>query len=132
MATKRKTTKNTETQAVAVNEAIEQPVGPDLGPDPEIEIPTNIMPTPVEIKTSTKKPKFKTGDIVFISKEADVDLNGFKLFPQYKKYTYTVEAYDAISDVYTLRRLNLSLRLPTRLILAPNERAHDPLHRRQF
>lgn len=83
-------------------------------------------------KEEVKTPKFKTGDIVFISKEADVDLNGFKLFPQYKKYTYTVEAYDEISDVYTLRRLNLSLRLPTRLILAPNERAHDPLHRRQF
>lgn len=84
-----------------------------------------------EVK-EVKTPKFKTGDIVFISKDADVDLNGFKLFPQYKKYTYTVEAYDEISDVYTLRRLNLSLRLPTRLILAPNERAHDPLHRRQF
>ena len=84
------------------------------------------------VKKEVKTPKFKIGDIVFISNEADVDLNGFKLFPQYKKYTYTVEAYDAISDVYTLRRLNLSLRLPTRLVLAPNERAHDPLHRRQF
>lgn len=132
MAAKRKTTKKTETQEIAVNEAIEQPVGPDLGPDPEIEISTNIVPTPAEIKTPTKTPKFKTGDIVFISKDADTDLNGFKLFPQYKKCMYTVEAYNEISDVYTLRRLNLSLRLPAHLILAPDERAHDSLHRRQF
>lgn len=142
MAGKRKT----KTQEVAVSEAIERPVGPDLGPAPEIEISTNIVPTPAEVeemkeeektvakkqKTETKTPKFKTGDIVFISKDADTDLNGFKLFPQYKKCMYTVEAYDEISDVYTLRRLNLSLRLPAHLILAPDERAHDSLHRRQF
>lgn len=79
-----------------------------------------------------EEPKFKMGDIVFISKEADADLNGFKLFPQYKKYTYTVEAYDAKSDVYTLRRLNLSLKLKGELILAPNERAHDALNKKQF
>jgi hypothetical protein len=85
-------------------------------------------------KTEEKKEtqKFSMGDIVFISKEADTDLNGFKLFPQYKKYTYTVEAYDAKSGVYTLRRLNLSLNLPESLILAPDERAHDSLHRTQF
>ena len=83
-------------------------------------------------KKVAKTPKFKIGDIAFISKDADSDLNGFKLFPQYKKYTYTVEAYDEKSGVYTLRRLNLSLRLPEELILAPEERAHDPLHRRQF
>lgn len=146
MAGKRKNTKKTETQevtAVAVNEATEQSVGPDLGPDPEVEIPTNIVPTPAEMekieekitkkqKTETKKQKFNTGDIVFISKKAEADLNGFKLFPQYKKYAYTVEAYDQISGVYTLRRLNLSLRLPEVLILAPDERAHDSLNRRQF
>ena len=72
------------------------------------------------------------GSIVFVSKDAEADLNGFKLFPQYKKYTYTVEAYDAISDVYTLRRLNLSLRLKEAFILAPDEKAHDPLNRKQF
>lgn len=147
MASRRKSTKKAETQEVAVNEAVEQPVGPDLGPDPEIEISTNIVPTPAEIeemkeieektvtkkqKTETKKQKFNTGDIVFIAKKAEADLNGFKLFPQYKKYAYTVEAYDQISGVYTLRRLNLSLRLPESLILAPEERAHDPLNRRQF
>ncbi len=67
-----------------------------------------------------------------MSKEAEADLNGFKLFPPYKKYTYTVEAYDAISGVYSLRRLNLSLRLKEADIVAPGERAHDPLNRRQF
>ena len=79
-----------------------------------------------------KKPKYSVGSIVYISKDANADLNGFKLFPQYKKYTYTVEAYDEISGVYSLRRLNLSLRLKEDLILAPSERAHDSLNRRQF
>ena len=79
-----------------------------------------------------KQPKYSIGSIVYISKDADADLNGFKLFPQYKKYTYTVEAYDEISGVYSLRRLNLSLKLKEELILAPSERAHDPLNRKQF
>ena len=83
-------------------------------------------------KVAEKEPKYKIGSIVFVSREAEADLNGFKLFPQYKKYTYTVEAYDAISDVYTLRRLNLSLRLKEAFILAPEEKAHDSLNRRQF
>ena len=83
-------------------------------------------------KVEVKQPKYSIGSIVYISKDADADLNGFKLFPQYKKYTYTVEAYDAISGVYSLRRLNLSLKLKEELILAPNERAHDSLNRKQF
>lgn len=85
-----------------------------------------------EKKTEAPKPKYSVGSIVYVSKDADADLNGFKLFPQYKKYTYTVEAYDEISGVYTLRRLNLSLRLKESLILAPDERAHDVLNRKQF
>ena len=83
-------------------------------------------------KVEVKQPKYSIGSIVYISKDADADLNGFKLFPQYKKYTYTVEAYDEISGVYSLRRLNLSLKLKEELILAPSERAHDPLNRKQF
>ena len=79
-----------------------------------------------------KAPKYSIGSIVYISKDADADLNGFKLFPQYKKYTYTVEAYDEDTGVYSLRRLNLSLKLKEELILAPSERAHDPLNRKQF
>lgn len=87
-------------------------------------------------KKATKKeedtPKYKIGSIVFIAKEAGADLNGFKLFPQYKKYTYTVEAYDAISGVYSLRRLNLSLKLKEADIVAPDERAGDAIGRKQF
>ena len=85
-----------------------------------------------ENKVQTKEPKYKIGDIVFVSKEAEADLNGFKLFSPYKKYTYTVEAYDQNTGVYSLRRLNLSLKLKEELILAPNERAHDSLNRKQF
>ena len=83
-------------------------------------------------KTEEKKPKYPIGSIVFVSKDAEADLNGFKLFPPYKKSTYTVEAYNPISDVYSLRRLNLSLKLKEADIVAPNERAHDPVNRRQF
>ena len=77
-------------------------------------------------------PKYKIGSIVYISKDADADLNGFKLFPQYKKYTYTVEAYDDNTGVYSLRRLNLSLRLKETDIVAPHEKSSSPLIRRQF
>ena len=83
-------------------------------------------------KTEEKKPKYPIGSIVFVSKYAEADLNGFKLFPPYKKSTYTVEAYNPISDVYSLRRLNLSLKLKEADIVAPSERAHDPVNRRQF
>ena len=128
MAGKKKN-KQEELAQTVINEIKETPVSEQV-----------IISEPEEIKEEIKKekpkkiktPKFKIGDIAFISKEADSDLNGFKLFPQYKKYTYTVEAYDEKSGVYTLRRLNLSLHLPEELILAPEERAHDPLHRRQF
>lgn len=89
-------------------------------------------PTPVNTKNTKKTPKYAIGSIVFVSKEAEADLNGFKLFPPYKKYTYTVEAYDEITGVYSLRRLNLSLKLKEADIVAPSERAHDPLNRKQF
>ena len=94
----------------------------------EVEAPEVI----IEPKTNTKTPKYELGAIVFVSKDAEADLNGFKLFPQYKKCTYTVEAYDADTEVYSLRRLNLSLKLKEEFILAPSERAHDPINRRQF
>ena len=91
---------------------------------------------PIVKKTEKVKekigPKYKVGSIVYISKDADADLNGFKLFPQYKKYTYTVEAYNGDTGVYSLRRLNLSLKLKEDLILAPNEKSDSPLMRRQF
>lgn len=116
MATKKKTTKKEETtQPVEQQEEViaEQPI--DV----------------VNVK-KPKKQKFNIGDIVYIKKDADADLNGFKLFPQYKKYTYTVEAHDEKLGVYTLRRLNLSLLLPEELVLSPDERAHDSINRRQF
>ncbi len=113
----------------------------DLEPEEVVEVKAPI----VEVKSAKKakkaekveektknEPKYPIGSIVFISKEADADLNGFKLFPQYKKYTYTVEAYDEITGVYSLRRLNLSLRLKEELILAPSERAHDAISKKQF
>ena len=113
----------------------------DLEPEEVVEVKAPI----VEIKPAKKvkkaekveektknEPKYPIGSIVFISKEADADLNGFKLFPQYKKYTYTVETYDEITGVYSLRRLNLSLRLKEELILAPSERAHDAISKKQF
>ena len=83
-------------------------------------------------KSEEKKPKYPIGSIVFVSKDAEADLSGFKLFPPYKKSTYTVEAYNPISDVYSLRRLNLSLKLKEADIVSPSERAHDPLNRKQF
>ena len=84
------------------------------------------------VKKAEKSNKYAIGSIVYVSKNADTDLEGFKLFPQYKKYTYTVEAYDEKSGVYSLRRLNLSLKLKEVDIVAPEERAHDSINRRQF
>lgn len=101
----------------------------------EITSVEEVKEAPVEEKKEEKKEKagkYAIGSIVYVSKDADADLNGFKLFPQYKKYTYTVEAYDAKLGVYSLRRLNLSLSLPEALIISPDERAHDMINRKQF
>ena len=102
------------------------------------------MPEPEEKPKKTKKtepapkieekpaPKYRIGSVVFVSKDAQADLNGFKLFPPYKKYTYTVEAYNDDTGVYSLRRLNLSLKLKEADIVAPHEKSGDSLTRRQF
>ena len=107
-----------------------------ITPVEEVKEETTSVKDVKDVKKEEKKPektgKYAIGSIVYVSKDADADLNGFKLFPQYKKYTYTVEAYDAKSGVYSLRRLNLSLRLPESLIISPDERAHDMINRRQF
>lgn len=84
------------------------------------------------VKDNKPKNKYAVGSLVLVSKNADADLNGFKLFPQYKKYTYTVEAYDDEKNVYSLRRLNLLLRLKEADIIAPNEREDSSLVRRQY
>lgn len=132
MASKKKVTKpeiieeNTEVIPEVTEAPVEKPEAPVENVEKTVEKPKK------EEKKAEKEPKYKIGSIVFVSREAEADLNGFKLFPQYKKYTYTVEAYDAKSDVYTLRRLNLSLRLKEAFILAPDEKAHDSLNRKQF
>ena len=98
----------------------------------EISSAEDVKDVKKEEKKQEKAGKYAIGSIVYVAKDADADLNGFKLFPQYKKYTYTVEAYDAKSGVYSLRRLNLSLRLPESLIISPDERAHDMINRKQL
>lgn len=139
MATKKKTTKKIKEEVTPIEEVKEE-VTPVEEIKEEIKEETTPVETVEEVKKETPKkpekkektPKYPIGSVVYVSKDADADLNGFKLFPQYKKYTYTVEAYDEISGVYTLRRLNLSLSLPEALIINPDERAHDMINRRQF
>lgn len=104
------------------NEPISGPID-----TPRSEGPAGPNPAAEEVS-----PKYPIGSIVFVTKDADADLNGFKLFPQYKKYTYTVEAYDAENKVYSLRRLNLSLKLKEANIVAPSERETSPLARKQY
>lgn len=140
MASKKKTTKSKEIiekEPVVINEndIIPEEEAKNIAPEEVTEVKTGKKAEKKSekvVKSTEKAPKYPVGSIVYVSKEAEADLNGFKLFPPYKKYTYTVEAYDAISGVYSLRRLNLSLRLKEADIVAPGERAHDPLNRRQF
>lgn len=146
MASKKKTTKSEEIiekEPVITNESniIPEEAAKDLKPEEITEVKASktsdvmVKDKKIEkkiVKTTEKSPKYDIGSIVYVSRDAEADLNGFKLFPPYKKYTYTVEAYDAISGVYSLRRLNLSLKLKEVDIVAPSERAHDSLNRRQF
>ena len=145
MASRKKSTKSEEIVAkteVPVEETATDEIVSEVRPEKE-ETTVNVEEKPKKTQKTTKKvektqkveeklPKYPIGSIVFVSKDAEADLNGFKLFPPYKKSTYTVEAYNPISDVYSLRRLNLSLKLKEADIVAPSERAHDPLNRRQF
>ena len=136
MASKKRTTKKViepiEKEQVIVPVEEQEEKIQEEAPVIEVEEPKKTNKKKNTPVVEEKQPKHKIGSIVFISKDAEADLNGFKLFPQYKKYTYTVEAYDADRDIYTLRRLNLSLKLKSAFILAPNERAHDPINRKQF
>ena len=145
MASRKKSTKSEE--IVAKTEVPVEETATEVATD---EIVSEVRPEKEETKTEIeekpkktqksqktqkveeKKPKYPIGSIVFVSKDAEADLSGFKLFPPYKKSTYTVEAYNPISDVYSLRRLNLSLKLKEADIVSPSERAHDPVNRRQF
>ncbi len=130
MATKKRTTKKEEIITSTDNVKEENEVSVEA-PVEEIEPKVEEKTEKIE-KKSEKTIKYPIGSIVYISRDAEADLEGFKLFPQYKKYTYTVEAYNDDTGVYTLRRLNLSLSLKEADIVAPDERAHDSLNRRQF
>ena len=117
----------TETPVEQVEEKTEQPV---KEPEEKPKKTKKAEPAPkIEEKPA---PKYRIGSVVFVSKDAQADLNGFKLFPPYKKYTYTVEAYNDDTGVYSLRRLNLSLKLKEADIVAPHEKSGDSLTRRQF
>ena len=142
MASRKKSTKSEEIVAkteVPVEETATDEIVSEVRPEKE-ETTVNVEEKPKKTtkkvektqKIEEKTPKYPIGSIVFVSKDAEADLSGFKLFPPYKKSTYTVEAYNPISDVYSLRRLNLSLKLKEADIVAPSERAHDQLNRRQF
>ena len=129
MATKKKTTEKVEEikeEVTPIEEIKTEEIKEEVTPIEEVKKEEK------KLEKKEKTPKYAIGSIVYVSKDADADLNGFKLFPQYKKYTYTVEAYDAKSGVYSLRRLNLSLSLPEALIISPDERAHDMINRKQF
>lgn len=130
MATKKKTTKKEEI-ITSTDNVKEENKALVEAPVEEIEPKVEEKTEKIE-KKSEKTIKYPIGSIVYISRDAEADLEGFKLFPQYKKYTYTVEAYNDDTGVYTLRRLNLSLSLKEADIVAPDERAHDSLNRRQF
>lgn len=149
MASKKKTTKNKEIiekEPVVINEndIISEEEAKNIASEevtevkaPEVIVEKEKAEKKAEKSAKTtekseKSPKYPVGSIVYVAKEAEADLNGFKLFPPYKKSTYTVEAYNPISDVYSLRRLNLSLKLKEADIVAPSERAHDPVNRKQF
>lgn len=133
------TTEPTEVveEPTPVEEAVAEIASEEVVVEPEIVAPVEEKKQkPVKIKApiveTVAEPKYKIGSIVYVSKDADADLNGFKLFPQYKKCTYTVEAYDGDRGVYILRRLNLSLKLKEAFIVSPDERAHDSINRKQF
>ena len=83
-------------------------------------------------KETVSTQKFAIGALVYINRDVEADLNGFCLFSQYKKDPYTVESYDAVKDVYTLRRQKLLVRLKERDIMAPDENAHDSVNRKQY
>lgn len=117
---KTKTTNNTEITT------------PKIKKETKEEIKAEIEALVKEDAEKEDTQKYKIGSIVFVAKDVEADLAGFKLFPQYKKYAYTVEAYDGPTGVYVLRRLNLSLKLKEADIVAPNERHDSSLIKSQY
>lgn len=140
MASRKKSTKQVifnnepneqEVNAIEITEPIEEKTATTVEKIEEKPVKKTKKPQKVEEEVKDE-PKYKVGSIVYISKDAEADLNGFKLFPQYKKYTYTVEAYNDDTGVYSLRRLNLSLKLKEADIVSPHEKSDSSLIRRQF
>lgn len=134
MASRKKSVKKEESVIIEEKDVLSTEEVNKLEPEEIVEIKAPIVKVkPVKkAKTQTQTQKYSIGSIVFVSKDAEADLNGFKLFPPYKKYTYTIEAYDPITDVYSLRRLNLLLKLKEEDIVAPSEKSNSSLMRRQF
>ena len=135
MASKKKIEKsvNDEEKIVKSEEKVEKIVkSEEETKENQEKIEKNVEQVKKPVEQAKKGPKYPLGSIVFISKEAQADLNGFKLFPPYKKYTYTVEAYDENTGVYSLRRLNLSLKLKECDVVSPDENANSPVTRAQF
>lgn len=136
MAVKKKVEKK-ETLSKEKPKVKEKLLGDLVKPDKEAK--EKVEKVIEEVVEDIKKPdepkkegKFKVGNIVFVSKGAETDLEGIKLFPQYKNYTYTVEAYDEKSGVYTIRTLNLLLRLKEKDLVAPEERGDSILDRIRY
>lgn len=137
MATKKKKdVVDTEKSIVEANSVDNQEVMTEevaiVGKKEIKERPVTATKSKKEPSVPAPGPKFSIGDIVFINRNTEADLEGFKLFPQYKKYSYTVEAYDGHTGIYTLRRLNLSLKLKEAEILAPREKEGNPLIQNQY
>lgn len=116
-----------EPEEPAVIEPEEEEV--KVEPEEEVKVEPKVKKKSEESKNA---PKFKIGDIVYITRNTEADLRGVGLFPQHKKYTYTVEDYNPLTDTYTIRRLNAVLYLRGDHLLSPDEKAHDSLHKAQY
>ena len=71
----------------------------------------------IKSKNKAKKSKLSIGQVVKIAEHVNITLDGFKLFPEYKKGTYIVDNIE--KNIVILRRLNLKLRLYEADILIP-------------
>ncbi len=130
MASRKKNTSK-KVENVPVEEIKEEITVPETESTPVQEQKEEQKSAKTEKKPASKQ-KFGIGALVFVVKDVEADLNGFCLFSQYKKDPYTVEAYDALKGVYTLRRQKLLIKLKERDIMAPDENAHDSLNRMQY
>ena len=140
MASKKKPVKKEEIEEVIapveeIVEEKEEKIEEKVEETPVVEEKIEAKPEKKEEKkkSSAKGPKYPLGSIVYIAKNTLSDLNGFNFsISQYKKETYTVEAYDEDTGVYSVRHLKLLLKLKEAVLVSPDERAHDQINRMQF